>query len=330
MMNRTSGRGGPASSNELHYLLPHDSARVVAGQISECRHLGLILSRYVPDEAINGAEQSKNVKWKDLWLKERLGQFANDRASEALSEAYYTRWERLTADSLRFTAQAQGRVVVGLGGKGVLETGLTLHHSSGLPTIPGSALKGLCRAYVLYTIAAHYAKDLQAIYQEVYQKEDFLTTLDKHLAQEKDSDKDVPKEIYDLEGVNDFRLAFGDTTQAGHCIFYEGLVQPPIPEYLFELDVMTPHFPDYYKNEGKKPPSDDQNPVPISFVTVAAGTHFAFAVGLRRGSDQSEKLVEWALGHLQKGLSELGIGAKTAAGYGVFGHFDPSYIKKSQ
>jgi CRISPR-associated protein Cmr6 len=45
--------------------------------------------------------------------------------------------------------QTQGRLIVGLGGKGVLETGLTLHHTYGVPYIPGSSLKGLTSHYGL-------------------------------------------------------------------------------------------------------------------------------------------------------------------------------------
>lgn len=49
-------------------------------------------------------------------------------------------------------AVAQGRVVVGLGQKSVLEVGLTLEHTWGLPYLPGSSLKG---------IAAWAARDSQ-------------------------------------------------------------------------------------------------------------------------------------------------------------------------
>jgi CRISPR-associated protein Cmr6 len=89
---------------------------------------------------------------------------------------------------------------------------------------------------------------------------------------------------------------------------------------LFEVDVMTPHFVKYYNsaNAGKQiePPSDNDSPNPINFLTVAAGTEFAFAVGVRRGFDKS--LAEQAAKWLKTALYEMGIGAKTAAGYGVF------------
>ena len=43
--------------------------------------------------------------------------------------------------------RAKGRMVIGLGGENVLETGITLHHTYGTPLIPGTALKGLASHY---------------------------------------------------------------------------------------------------------------------------------------------------------------------------------------
>ena len=39
------------------------------------------------------------------------------------------------------------RLIIGLGGESPLETGLTLHHTFGVPIIPGSAIKGLAAHY---------------------------------------------------------------------------------------------------------------------------------------------------------------------------------------
>jgi hypothetical protein len=80
---------------------------------------------------------------------------------------------------------------------------------------------------------------------------------------------------------------------------------------------MNPHFPEYY--QGKKAPTDCQNPVPIYFLTVAPGTEFRFAVGWRGTLDEkTEKLLNKAVEWLKCGLMELGAGAKTSAGYGYF------------
>jgi hypothetical protein len=82
---------------------------------------------------------------------------------------------------------------------------------------------------------------------------------------------------------------------------------------------MNPHYPEYY--QGDKPPANDQNPVPIPFLTVAR-TPFTFALALRQPAekehlDHLEKALTW----LQKALEQYGVGGKTSAGYGYFREF---------
>ena len=84
-----------------------------------------------------------------------------------------------------------------------------------------------------------------------------------------------------------------------------------------ELDIMNPHYSQYYA--GREPPSDSQNPVPVYFLTVPPGTEFRFSIGWREpfgGEDVG--LGDIAKGWLVTGLTQLGVGAKTGAGYGYF------------
>ena len=81
-----------------------------------------------------------------------------------------------------------------------------------------------------------------------------------------------------------------------------------------ELDVLTPHFPQWYS--GQNSPSDDQEPKPVLFLTVAPKSKFLFALAGPEADVNRAK--EW----LTLGLTELGAGAKTAAGYGWFDEFD--------
>ena len=50
-------------------------------------------------------------------------------------------------DPAQATLSTAGRLIVGLGSENVLETGIRLHHTYGLPIIPGSAFKGLAAHY---------------------------------------------------------------------------------------------------------------------------------------------------------------------------------------
>lgn len=323
---RGGSRNAQQGSSQLTYLLPQDSARIVGSQISECRNLSLILARYIPQQVVENSDvaNTRNVKWRDQWLKEQCRRFVvTDSQLKKHIESTHRRWKLTISDAARFEVRSLGRLVVGLGGESVLETSLTLQFITGLPIIPGSALKGLCRHYALFTIAAGLGIQPLSAAELRDHKETPLQQLDEALAAVQWS----PELIRELDKANQtdiaeqFRAIFGSTDYGGACIFYDAVVSElPQSGTLFEVDVMTPHFVKYYNsaNAGKQiePPSDNDSPNPINFLTVAAGTEFAFAVGVRRGFDKS--LAEQAAKWLKTALYEMGIGAKTAAGYGVF------------
>jgi CRISPR-associated protein Cmr6 len=77
-----------------------------------------------------------------------------------------------------------------------------------------------------------------------------------------------------------------------------------------EPDIMNVHYPDYYSKN--KNPTDDQNPNPIIFLTIK-NTKFKFLLG-----SKDENLLEKSKKYLSESLSEHGIGAKTAVGYGLW------------
>jgi CRISPR-associated protein Cmr6 len=65
---------------------------------------------------------------------------------------HFKRWQQALASHSALCGDAESeplfsRLAVGLGNDSVLETSITLHHTYGVPFIPGSALKGLCSSY---------------------------------------------------------------------------------------------------------------------------------------------------------------------------------------
>jgi CRISPR-associated protein Cmr6 len=104
--------------------------------------------------------------------------------------------------------------------------------------------------------------------------------------------------------------------KAGQVIFFDA-VPTRMPK--LELDVMNPHYGDYYSKKadshGPIPPADYLSPSPVYFLTVAGGCEFAFAVAPRDGN---RTLAETAAGWLKEALREMGVGAKTVAGYGYW------------
>ena len=196
------------------------------------------------------------------------------RACRARLEAILDAYRNAGWEVRSVTLRAASRVIVGLGAESVLETNLRLHRIYGFPIIPGSALKGLARAYA---------------------------------------------ELVEGKNENDplFADVFGKgppDAQAGKVIFFDAIPANPATLKL-ELDVMNPHYAPYY--QGAAPPADYHNPVPVFFLTIGAGSEFLFAV-----VSKEEQLAHQAKEWLTKALKEMGVGAKTVAGYGLWEECD--------
>jgi CRISPR-associated protein Cmr6 len=110
----------------------------------------------------------------------------------------------------------------------------------------------------------------------------------------------------------DLIAVFGTTEKAGSVIFFDAIpLEPP----KFQLDIMNPHYPNYYREQGGKPPADWESPSPVFFLTVRE-TPYLFAIAAR--SEQGNRLLDLAEQWLKGALRELGIGAKTSADYGYW------------
>lgn len=103
----------------------------------------------------------------------------------------------------------------------------------------------------------------------------------------------------------------GADGQVGMVVIFDAIPLGPVK---LEVDVMTPHYVDYYGSDDV--PGDWLSPVPIPFLAVAAGTAFQFGIAPRTtdGKEHLECVAEW----LKNALQWLGAGAKTAVGYGRF------------
>ncbi|MCC6625251.1 MAG: type III-B CRISPR module RAMP protein Cmr6 [Deltaproteobacteria bacterium] len=182
-------------------------------------------------------------------------------------------------------ARTTGRLVIGLGNKNVLEMGIRLDHTWGVPVLPGSALKGLASRTAHLDAGEGWSRP---------GADTKRGTAGEHQA-----------------------FLFGTTDNAGAVIFHDAWWDPSSKEGPLDLDVMTVHHPDYYQT-GNSPPSDMDSPNPVPFVT-AAGT-FLIALELRPGVDPS--WLDTAFELLAHGLEHHGLGAKTNAGYGRMAFVD--------
>jgi CRISPR type III-B/RAMP module RAMP protein Cmr6 len=266
------------------YYLPHTTEQLIAEHrqvIEQCKNLSLLLHKYPPAIAIGDTQR------KSKWLITEIAPndtrtmrpiTPNPHIDLTLLEAAYKRWRQMiTAAKAHFIdAKPEWRMVIGLGGNVALETDLTLHSLYGLPTIPGSALKGLTRAYVT---------------GEIHKSE-------------KEEDDSV-----------DVKRIFGTQEKEGTVIFFDAVPNPK-EKIALAVDIMNPHYPDYYQTQEQlepKYPTNDQNPVPVTFLTIS-DTTFTFAIAPCKAENDND--AKQALAWLKDALQSYGIGGKTSTGYG--------------
>lgn len=172
--------------------------------------------------------------------------------------------------------KTDGHMVIGLGSENVLETGLSLQHTYGTPLIPGSALKGL---------ASHYCD---------------------HVWGASDPRFNV--------GADYHETIFGTSEDSGHIIFYDAWIAPESLVDSLKQDVMTPHHSDYYSKKDDTAPTDFDDPIPITFLSVVGSFHISVSCDVQ--NSDGERWTKLAFKILTEALREWGIGGKTNAGYG--------------
>jgi CRISPR type III-B/RAMP module RAMP protein Cmr6 len=279
------------------YYLPQKMSRVLEKCYQDNHipdNLRLLLHKHVPVRVIEKPEEkqdsakTKQDNAKIVWLRDIASKY---KADPELLKAARQRWLSYI-DALKasfISIPVDWRMVVGLGGNSVFETDMTLHPLYGLPFIPGSALKGLTRAWV---------------------------------ETEKNETIQIPG-----PGGNSIPLVeriFGNQREgkiqrAGSVIFFDAILRDE--NFTLTLDIMNPHYPRYYQ-EGN-PPSNDQHPIPVPFLTVGgratigSRATFLFAIAPRNPLNNEHQIdARTALQWLQQALAEYGIGSKTSSGYG--------------
>jgi CRISPR-associated protein Cmr6 len=283
------------------YNLPYTTEQILKEIQPEkaCENLGLLLDKYIPINVFERPSRENPQAGKAPWLmsifKPESGkETQNNHIDAVFARNAYNRWHTMTQTmgAEPFDLTIDWRMVIGLGGETVLETDITLHHLYGIPFIPGSALKGLTRAYITGEIEGYKSDKIEKDNEEV-------------------------------------KLIFGSQERAGRVIFFDAM---PNGVVKFVLDIINPHYADYYG--GTKPPTNDQSPIPVTFLTVA-DTTFTFALAPRNSNDPEHKAdVEKVKGWLQEALQKYGVGGKTSAGYGYFkkemSSSEPPQPKKAQ
>lgn len=186
--------------------------------LAKCDNAGLALERYL-------ALQD------DPAAKEKLFEAVSERSVSDIYVSAYTRWKKTldaTPDCTIVEAKVGSRMIIGLGAESVLETAITLHRVYGVPVIPGSALKGMCRHYFSNSVeeSADRAEHVKILFGDTT-SQGFITFLPAWY---------VP----------------------GSAIGNKPL----------KRDVLTVHHQNYYTSRGNAAPSDFDDPIPVGFISA--------------------------------------------------------------
>ncbi len=283
-------RRGGKEFPQPNFPLPRDSQRLATAIYPNAQNIGLLFNKFlwIWDDKWSlesSIEEGKRKRNRKGWFLEQVKSTASGIPREAYS-ALISRHVKL-ADSLRehgyqtviFGKWAEARILSGLGGSHPMEVGFAFHSLYGFPYLPGSGLKGVARSWAELT-----GQDRNNI-KLVFGSE----TKDEHRAEEH---------------------------RQGDVIFLDAYAITPPP---LEVDILNPHFPEYYRNPSSNPPAEWQSPNPVNFLAIGIGKEekdrpiFQFILAAR-SSVALNLAQEW----LERGLEELGFGGKTASGYGYF------------
>jgi CRISPR-associated protein Cmr6 len=188
----------------------------------------------------------------------------SDISVSALYGSVYDEWLKAMRPSDKDTrildVELDGPLVTGTGNASVIDFGITLHPTYGVPYIPGSGIKGMCRR------AAHDPYNVNG-------------------------DKLTLEQITVLFGSTDDKAP-----DRGYITFWDAWLKPGQAKPL-QQDILTPHHPEYQATGTVWPsPSDDPNPIP--FLSVKPGTRFTFALSSPEAPEflpLAEKILWYAL-----------------------------------
>lgn len=189
------------------------------------------------------------------------------------------------------TLALESRLLLHLGRANVLENvGLYCDHTTGLPLIPGTAVKGVLSTWACW---ADHFNSADGCFRQF-------------------NSESTQRRNFTAEEARAAQRILGDNSasgseSAGEVVFLGGFPLSP-PE--LGLDIVNPH----HRSDG----SVETRLTPNTFLCIKPGTIWRFAFSVRPGAANPTDLLRQTCTWLEEALTQLGIGAKTAAGYGRF------------
>ncbi len=189
------------------------------------------------------------------------------------------------------------------GSEGEFKIGFHFDHTTGLPIIPGSSVKGTIRSMFPNRTEKHRAAKtayildmLHTITGDATIESTDVSKLEDEIFEGKREDKRLEEGVYGQDTFHDAYISRGG--QSGKIL---------------AEDFITPHY-----GGEDKPEALLKNPIPLMFLKVLPNVEFTFNFDLKDSkiitnltADHKKKLFEAI-------LKDIGIGAKTNVGYGQF------------
>ncbi|ANG62217.1 type III-B CRISPR module RAMP protein Cmr6 [Marinobacterium aestuarii] len=267
--------------------LPSANRSRLAAAHNDDGHKGLVFTRLFQGYNAKFDKDKIDPASKTKALQDCAGRCGNPEALQAACERLTALTGNLGGELRIF--RTDWHFVTGMGNASPIENGFTWHPTLGTPYIPGSTVKGLVRAWAeAYTdlpsaeIRRWFGSSARQVGMPANDSPDGEKITEEH--------------------------------QAGELIFMDAIpLEPP----QLSVDIMTPHMGKWYElghSQDKKAilPGDWHAPVPVPFL-VTREAKFIFSIAPRRGSTVDLAPVLHAL---EQALAWLGVGSKTAAGYG--------------
>jgi len=186
---------------------------------------------------------------------------------------------------------AESRLLLHLGRANVLENvGLCADRTTGLPIIPGTALKGVVSTWACWADHFHAADgSFREFTAESVRRLNFTAT-----------EAQLARQILGDDSAS-------GSKRAGDVIFVGGF---PLTPPQLGLDIVNPH----HEPNG----TEKARLTPNAFLCLEADTRWRFAFLVRPGAPNPADLLDQTTRWVAEALTQLGIGAKTASGYGRF------------
>jgi len=266
-------------------------------------NFGILFQKYAPYD--NAALEHKKTIERIAGKSATVLQKAKDELRR-LHESH-ARVVDVMANNCSFKAKLLAPLITGIGNAHASEVGMTLDRNTGLPYIPSSSIKGVVRmAYCIELYNAAVAGDPEA-----------AKSIDPS-ASRKGRDIGISIRDDDPGLVHLFGHPNPGSKDAsrGQVVFLDAFPET-VPE--LHLDIMNPHFSKYYQDGDR--PVETESPIPIKFLTVRNGTRFVFrwfVRALRGEKAVTDKELDFIERAFERALTDMGLGAKTAIGYGRF------------